>query len=125
MGKKGTWFSAVKKAFRSPSKDKDSSRTVPKDPDLVGNLPAVDVPVSSFNFPRVMDSRIHVSSHHDKRKTGLVLGCLSWNPRPVRLVRMLSVLVSPLEHQFEHAVLSMCRIFVLDSICEHSVLLSM
>ena len=43
MGKKGTWFSAVKKAFRSPSKDKDYVKTTPKDLDLVGDLPPVEV----------------------------------------------------------------------------------
>lgn len=45
MGKKGTWFSAVKKAFRSPSKDKDFVKTTPKDLDLVGDIPPLEVPV--------------------------------------------------------------------------------
>lgn len=45
MGKKGTWFSAVKKAFRSPSKDKDSTKNVAKDPDPIGELPSFEVPV--------------------------------------------------------------------------------
>jgi len=48
MGKKGTWFSAVKKAFRSPSKDKDFVKTTPKDLDLVGDLPPLEVPVRSL-----------------------------------------------------------------------------
>ncbi|CAK9275230.1 unnamed protein product, partial [Sphagnum jensenii] len=39
MGKKGNWFSAVKKAFRSPSKDKDNDKSEPKDPDLLGDMP--------------------------------------------------------------------------------------
>ncbi len=41
MGKKGNWFSAVKKAFRSPSKDKDNDKSEPKDPDLLGDMPPV------------------------------------------------------------------------------------
>lgn len=45
MGKKGTWLSAVKKAFRSPSKDKDFVKTTPKDLDLVGDIPPLEVPV--------------------------------------------------------------------------------
>lgn len=47
MGKKGTWFSAVKKAFRSPSKDKDSTKNVGKDLDPIGELATFEVPVSS------------------------------------------------------------------------------
>ncbi|CAM6022661.1 unnamed protein product [Sphagnum balticum] len=39
MGKKGNWFSAVKKAFRSPSKDKDNDKSEPKDLDLLGDMP--------------------------------------------------------------------------------------
>ncbi|KAH9546309.1 hypothetical protein CY35_12G088500 [Sphagnum magellanicum] len=39
MGKKGNWFSAVKKAFRSPSKDKDIEKSEPKDRDLLGDIP--------------------------------------------------------------------------------------
>lgn len=54
MGKKGTWFLAVIKAFRSPSKDKDNKnkekdgrRSVPKAVSLpLGDLPPVEVPVS-------------------------------------------------------------------------------
>ncbi|KAG0619156.1 hypothetical protein M758_4G121100 [Ceratodon purpureus] len=42
MGKKGTWFTAVKKAFRSPSKDKDFVKTTPRDLDLVGDIPPVE-----------------------------------------------------------------------------------
>jgi len=41
MGKKGTWFSAVKKAFRYPSKD--YVKPTPKDLDLVGELPPLEV----------------------------------------------------------------------------------
>ncbi len=41
MGKKGNWFSAVKKAFRSPSKDKDNDKSEPKDPDLLGDMPPI------------------------------------------------------------------------------------
>jgi hypothetical protein len=37
MGKKGTWFSAVKKAFRSPSKDKDKDKENEKD--VIKNVP--------------------------------------------------------------------------------------
>lgn len=113
MGKKGTWFSAVKKAFRSPSKDKDSSRTVPKDPDLVGNLPAIDVPVSSF-FPRVQGSRIHVSSTHNKRRRGRELDFPRLESSPCASVENVFSACSPLDHQFEHAVLSMCGLFLLD-----------
>ena len=50
MGKRGTWFSAVKKAFRSPSKDRDAIKNVSKITDPVGDLPLVEVPVS-FIFP--------------------------------------------------------------------------
>ncbi|CAK9279131.1 unnamed protein product, partial [Sphagnum jensenii] len=39
MGKKGSWFSAVKKAFRSPSKDKDADKSEHKDPDLQADIP--------------------------------------------------------------------------------------
>ncbi|CAK9237412.1 unnamed protein product, partial [Sphagnum troendelagicum] len=39
MGKKGSWFSAVKKAFRSPSKDKDTDKSEHKDPDLQADIP--------------------------------------------------------------------------------------
>ena len=59
MGKKGTWFSAVKKAFRSPSKDKDKDRdkekekekdvnkTVPKFVNTIQrDISPVEVPVS-------------------------------------------------------------------------------
>lgn len=52
MGKKGTWFSAVKKAFRSPSKDKDFVKTTPKDLDLVGDLPPLEVPAKAKNRRR-------------------------------------------------------------------------
>jgi hypothetical protein len=53
MGKKGTWFSAVRKAFRSPSKDKDhkdkekgGTKSVPKiASNPSGDLPQVEVPV--------------------------------------------------------------------------------
>lgn len=41
MGKKSKWFSAVKKAFRSPSKD--NVKTTPRDLDLVGDLPPIEV----------------------------------------------------------------------------------
>lgn len=50
MGKKGTWFSAVKKAFRSPSKEKekDSIKSAPKVVVPSGtHLPVPEVPVSS------------------------------------------------------------------------------
>lgn len=40
MGKKSKWFSAVKKAFRSPSKD--NVKTTPRDLDLVGDLPPIE-----------------------------------------------------------------------------------
>lgn len=54
MGKKGTWLSAVKKVFRSPSKDKlrdkekekDVIKTAPKFVDPVRDLSLVQVPVS-------------------------------------------------------------------------------
>ncbi len=46
MGKKGNWFSAVKKAFRSPSKDKDIEKSEPKDRDLLGDIPPPVVAVS-------------------------------------------------------------------------------
>jgi hypothetical protein len=54
MGKKGTWFSAVKKAFRSPSKDKDRDKekekdvikTVPKFVNPVRDVAPIEVPVS-------------------------------------------------------------------------------
>ena len=60
MGKKGTWFGVVKRAFRSPSKDKDHKnkdkdgiKSVPKIASIpVGNLPPVEVPVSKI-FPRI------------------------------------------------------------------------
>lgn len=69
MGKKGTWFSAVKKAFRSPSKDKDSTKNVAKDPDPVGELPSFEVPVSSplsppppsFSIVKEWQRRINLS----------------------------------------------------------------
>jgi len=50
MGKKGTWFSAVKKAFRSPSKDKEKGahKSVPKVVQPVANLPQVEAPVSTL-----------------------------------------------------------------------------
>lgn len=46
MGKKGTWFSAVKKAFRSPSKEKEKGvlKSVPKAVQPVANLPKAEVP---------------------------------------------------------------------------------
>lgn len=47
MGKKGSWFSAVKKAFRSPSKDKDADKSEHKDPDLQADIP----PVVAVSFP--------------------------------------------------------------------------
>lgn len=60
MGKKGsTWFSAVKKAFRSPSKDKerdkerDVSKNVAKPVDSVGGLSAVEAPAVSTRFLKI------------------------------------------------------------------------
>ncbi|KAH8957711.1 hypothetical protein BDL97_07G106200 [Sphagnum fallax] len=38
MGKEGNWFSAVKRAFHSPSKDKDTEKSEPKDPDLLVDI---------------------------------------------------------------------------------------
>jgi hypothetical protein len=38
MGKEGNWFSAVKRAFHSPSKDKDAEKSEPKDPDLLVDI---------------------------------------------------------------------------------------
>lgn len=40
MGKRSTWFSTVKKACRSPSKD--NVKTAPRDLDLVGDLPPIE-----------------------------------------------------------------------------------
>jgi len=51
MGKKGTWFSAVRKALRSPAKEKEKDvlKSVPKVVQPVGNLPPVEVPVSTLS----------------------------------------------------------------------------
>jgi len=62
MGKKGSWFSAVKKVFRSPSKD--YVKTTPRDLDLVGDLPPLEVssslplghiyPTSNLTFENIL-----------------------------------------------------------------------
>ncbi|KAG0580981.1 hypothetical protein KC19_4G215300 [Ceratodon purpureus] len=53
MGKKGTWFSAVKKAFRSPSKDKDhKDKDKDKDKDGFKSVPKLSS-VSIADFPQV------------------------------------------------------------------------
>jgi hypothetical protein len=47
MGKEGNWFSAVKRAFHSPSKDKDTEKSEPKDPDLLVDIYRVTAVSSS------------------------------------------------------------------------------
>ncbi|XP_024373781.1 protein IQ-DOMAIN 18 isoform X2 [Physcomitrium patens] len=84
MGKKGsTWFSAVKKAFRSPSKDKerdkerDVSKNVAKPVDSVGGLSAVEAPAVkpksrrrwSFGKSSLQSSSTEVKDYAAEKKT--------------------------------------------------------
>ncbi|KAH8952479.1 hypothetical protein BDL97_09G087800 [Sphagnum fallax] len=66
MGKKGSWFSAVKKAFRSPSKDKDTDKSEHKDPDLQADIPPV---VAEKPKNRARRWSFGKSSHTDQKGT--------------------------------------------------------
>jgi hypothetical protein len=64
MGKEGNWFSAVKRAFHSPSKDKDTEKSEPKDPDLLVDIYRVAA-VSSLSptFEYLSEEILHAYRH--------------------------------------------------------------
>ncbi|CAM6037482.1 unnamed protein product, partial [Sphagnum compactum] len=70
MGKKGNWFSAVKKAFRSPSKDKDIEKSEPKDRDLLGDIPPPEKPKNKtrrWSFGKSFHTDHHKETQVDKK----------------------------------------------------------